>query len=169
MPRESSWSRILFLHCPETWLNKGQSVINSLPQDYMTPNKVFVTTGLFYPKRCVLFCFILFFNSYLPYPVNTDCTLTSCRFMAQYSGIGRGLGLNDAEAVTGHSIRRMLRWTFLWAGPREGRSSPANTAWAQDMKNGDQKVCYVRSRLQGANGTVQERQGCDLWGSRLWV
>lgn len=37
------------------------------------------------------------------------------------------------------------------------------------MKNGDKKVCYVRSRLQGANGTVQERQGCDLRGSRLWV
>lgn len=37
------------------------------------------------------------------------------------------------------------------------------------MKNDDQKVCYVQSRLQGANGTVQEHQGCDLRGSRLWV
>lgn len=39
--QENSMGKILFLLCPNVWVNKVQSVINSLPRDYFTPNDGF--------------------------------------------------------------------------------------------------------------------------------
>lgn len=138
--QENSMGRILFPLCPSVWVNKVQSVINSLPRDCLTPSDVFL---------CFNSCLSCEYRVY-PHQLLVCSTVWGCSLRAE-----------SCRSIMGHSVGRMLRWLFLWAGPHAGWSSLASMARAQSLKNSQ---CVTRGEgCKGGNGPS------GLWCTGQWA